>query len=119
MREKGQTEVAKTLETPVFSRGIEILTEKIQFTSPIICKYPDGTYYSLGLLGFIDRALSENSTCHLTLNPDDEFDAWFLYEASRYSHDKTYYLRGSFQNYIDDDSYTGYLVELNDIEDVE
>ena len=30
MREKGQTEVAKTLETPVFSRGREILTEKIQ-----------------------------------------------------------------------------------------
>ncbi len=30
MREKGQTEVAKTLETPVFSRGIEILTEKIE-----------------------------------------------------------------------------------------
>lgn len=31
MREKGQTEVAKTLETPVFSRGIEILTEKRKF----------------------------------------------------------------------------------------
>ena len=31
MREKGQTEVTKTLETPVFSRGIEILTEKIKF----------------------------------------------------------------------------------------
>lgn len=31
MREKGQTEVAKTLETPVFSRGIEILTEKFYF----------------------------------------------------------------------------------------
>lgn len=31
MREKGQTEVAKTLETPVFSRGIEILTEKSKF----------------------------------------------------------------------------------------
>lgn len=30
MREKGQTEVAKTLETPVFSRGIEILTEKVK-----------------------------------------------------------------------------------------
>ena len=28
MREKGQIEMAKTLETPVFSRGIEILTEK-------------------------------------------------------------------------------------------
>lgn len=32
MREKGQTEVAKTLETPVFSRGIEILTEKAIFS---------------------------------------------------------------------------------------
>ena len=32
MREKGQTEVAKTLETPVFSRGIEILTEKNEFS---------------------------------------------------------------------------------------
>lgn len=31
MREKGQTEAAKTLETPVFSRGIEILTEKNEF----------------------------------------------------------------------------------------
>ena len=31
MREKGQTKVAKTLETPVFSRGIEILTEKLKF----------------------------------------------------------------------------------------
>ena len=30
MREKGQIEMAKTLETPVFSRGIEILTEKYQ-----------------------------------------------------------------------------------------
>ncbi len=31
MREKGQTEAAETLETPVFSRGIEILTEKNEF----------------------------------------------------------------------------------------
>ena len=30
MREKGQTEAVKTLETPVFSRGIEILTEKLK-----------------------------------------------------------------------------------------
>ena len=35
MREKGQTEVAKTLETPVFSRGIEILTEKKEFEEKI------------------------------------------------------------------------------------
>lgn len=33
MREKGQNEVAKTLETPVFSRGREILTEKNKFLS--------------------------------------------------------------------------------------
>ena len=36
MREKGQTEVAKTLETPVFSRGIEILTEKDLFVVLLI-----------------------------------------------------------------------------------
>ena len=36
MREKGQTEVAKTLETPVFSRGIEILTEKFEFDEVLI-----------------------------------------------------------------------------------
>ena len=94
-------------------------TSKIQFDSPIICKYPDGTYYSLGGIDYIDKALLENESHHITLNPGDEFDSWFLYEAYRYSHDKTYYLRGSFQNYIDDDSYSGYLVELNDIEEVE
>ena len=33
MREKGQPEAAKTLETPVFSRGIEILTEKSDFVT--------------------------------------------------------------------------------------
>ena len=35
MREKGQIEVAKTLETPVFSRGIEILTEKVKLDEKI------------------------------------------------------------------------------------
>ena len=35
MREKGKTEAAKTLETPVFSRGIEILTEKVKFIEQI------------------------------------------------------------------------------------
>lgn len=37
MREKGQTEAAKTLETPVFSRGIEILTEKLEFVNLYLC----------------------------------------------------------------------------------
>ena len=39
MREKGQTEVAKTLETPVFSRGIEILTEKTEFAQKFAEKF--------------------------------------------------------------------------------
>ena len=38
MREKGQNEVAKTLETPVFSRGREILTEKAKFHQTLLCK---------------------------------------------------------------------------------
>ena len=36
MREKGQIEMAKTLETPVFSRGIEILTEKYGITAKFL-----------------------------------------------------------------------------------
>lgn len=40
MREKGQTEAAKTLETPVFSRGIEILTEKYKFLKRLIKSDP-------------------------------------------------------------------------------
>ena len=31
MREKGQSKAVKMLETQVFSRGIEILTEKVEF----------------------------------------------------------------------------------------
>ena len=38
MREKGQTEAAETLETPVFSRGIEILTEKAVFVNDMEAK---------------------------------------------------------------------------------
>ena len=40
MREKGQNEVAKTLKTPVFSRGIEILTEKPKFSLLLSVVYP-------------------------------------------------------------------------------
>ena len=43
MREKGQTEVAKTLETPVFSRGIEILTEKSKFLKKLLSAMLVGT----------------------------------------------------------------------------
>ena len=48
MREKGQTEAAKTLETPVFSRGIEILTEKNEF---VFLYIRSRTAASSGILG--------------------------------------------------------------------
>lgn len=48
MREKGQTEVAKTLETPVFSRGIEILTEKSKFIYIIICEVKNINNFASG-----------------------------------------------------------------------
>ena len=34
MREKGQSKAVKMLETQVFSRGIEILTEKFKLPEP-------------------------------------------------------------------------------------
>ena len=95
------------------------LTSKIQFTSSIIAEYPDGTTYELGGLDFIDRSIAENNYYHLTLNPGDEFDTWFLYEAYRYSDTNKYYIQGSFQNLLGGKHYSGYLVELNEIEDVE
>ena len=53
MREKGQTEVAKTLETPVFSRGIEILTEKMRMYRIMMNGY-------IGLCGLIRAAMDMN-----------------------------------------------------------
>lgn len=56
MREKGQTEAAKTLETPVFSRGIEILTEKSQFSEKELnsfsefVTYPPPIYYRQAII---------------------------------------------------------------------
>lgn len=55
MREKGQTEVAKTLETPVFSRGIEILTEKIKFEKKVRLwgRVATGILIGIPYLGFL------------------------------------------------------------------
>lgn len=54
MREKGQTEVAKTLETPVFSRGIEILTEKRELVKELLLQATVYVYEdNQEILGFI------------------------------------------------------------------
>ena len=70
MREKGQTEVAKTLETPVFSRGIEILTEKMELYdfSQILISDPISIYYLTGKM----------------LEPDERL--WALYIDCNGSH---------------------------------
>ena len=53
MREKGQSKAVKTLETPVFSRGIEILTEKF-----LICAKD---FFMLACL--YSRILNEVQSC--------------------------------------------------------
>ena len=55
MREKGQTEVAKTLETPVFSRGIEILTEKFNLHKNKILDQPCGDVFMEPLKNYTDH----------------------------------------------------------------
>ena len=50
MREKGKTEAAKTLETPVFSRGIEILTEKSEFVE--VSKMSDSRLKGISVILF-------------------------------------------------------------------
>ena len=58
MREKGQNEVAKTLETPVFSRGREILTEKLEFEGPfggrLAIVFRHGSSYDSGFLFYLN-----------------------------------------------------------------
>ena len=63
MREKGQTEVAKTLETPVFSRGIEILTEKYEISKSFcgICsfrmvKHSSKSFFLYPIIGSVKKA---------------------------------------------------------------
>ncbi len=44
---------------------------------------------------------------------------WFFYNLSNYSSDNTYYVKGNFQNYNDNNSYNGYLIELNDLTEID
>ena len=76
----------------------------------------DNLMYDPGLLEFIDKALANEEKDVLYLEPGKEYDLWFFYHVlGTYSNDNTYYIQGDFQNYNDHDSYNGYLIELNNL----
>ena len=43
----------------------------------------------------------------------------FFYDLSLFSRENTYYVKGNFQNYNDNDSYNGYLIELNELTEID
>ena len=80
----------------------------------------DNLMYAPGLLEFIDKALTNEEKDVLYLEPGKEYDLWFFYHVSgTYSNKNTYYIQGDFYNYNDYDSYTGYLIELNDLTEID
>ena len=73
----------------------------------------------LGFLMFIDKSFSIHKLDNIYLEPNEEYDMWFFYNLSNYSSDNTYYVKGNFQNYNDNNSYNGYLIELNDLTEID
>ena len=68
----------------------------------------------------IDNALSNEKKDNLYLEPGKEYDLWLFYHISGNFSDKNiYYIQGDFQNYNDHDSYDGYLIELNDLTEID
>ena len=83
-------------------------------------KRTDNLIYASGFLFFIDKALSNKEKDTLYLEPGKEYDLWFFYHVlGTYSSDNTYYIQGDFYNYNDYDSYNGYLIELNDLTEID
>ena len=83
-------------------------------------KRTDNLVYASGFLFFIDKALSNKEKDTLYLEPGKEYDLWFFYHVlGTYSSDNTYYIQGDFYNYNDYDSYNGYLIELNDLTEID
>ena len=83
-------------------------------------KRTDNLIYASGFLFFIDKALSNKEKDTLYLEPGKEYDLWFFYHVlGTYSSDNTYYIQGDFYNYNDYDSYDGYLIELNDLTEID
>ena len=88
----------------------------MEFNSAEFEKKPDSLLYSNGFLIFIDNALSNEKKDNLYLEPGKEYDLWLFYHISGNFSDKNiYYIQGDFQNYNDHDSYNGYLIELNNL----
>ena len=75
MREKGQTEVAKTLETPVFSRGIEILTEKVEFSGLVDLQATVPSFFSHNHTFIHKRSLSSGFA---RLYANDDFTGFMI-----------------------------------------
>ena len=83
-------------------------------------KQTNNLMYDPGLLIFIDKALANEEKDVLYLEPGKEYDLWFFYHVlGTYSSDNTYYIQGDFYNYNDYDSYNGYLIELNDLTEID
>ena len=83
-------------------------------------KQTNNLMYDPGLLIFIDKALANEEKDVLYLEPGKEYDLWFFYHVlGTYSSENTYYIQGDFQNYNDHKSYTGYLIELNDLTEID
>ena len=51
--------------------------------------------------------------------PNEEYEMWFFYNLSLFSTENTYYVKGNFQNYNDNDSYNGYLIELIELTEID
>ena len=78
-----------------------------------------------GKIATLTAVLQEQEKGVLDIDPDNTVrafreknmcDLWFFYHVlGTYSNDNTYYIQGDFQNYNDHDSYNGYLIELNNL----
>ena len=88
--------------------------------STIFADKPDKMKYDSATLMFIDRAFDNNTNDTIYLEPNQEYDLWFFYYVTgKYSNEDTYYVKGNFQNYNDNDSYNGYLIELNELTEID
>lgn len=87
--------------------------------SVLFSKHPDNQIFSSGHLMFIDKSFNINKSDNIYLEPNEEYEMWFFYDLSLFSRENTYYVKGNFQNYNDNDSYNGYLIELNELTEID